>query len=49
MPYSQFTTIAKVKEAFNLNTAEGIRFLPEIDPIQPSSILVFTHIFSNPD
>lgn len=39
MPYSQFTTISKVKEAFNLTTAEGIRFLPEIDPIQPSSIL----------
>ncbi|MEQ9357109.1 hypothetical protein [Coleofasciculus chthonoplastes] len=39
MPYSQFTTLAKAKEAFNLTTAEGIRFLPEIDPIQPSSIL----------
>lgn len=40
MPYSQFTTIAKVKEAFNLTTAEGIRFLPEIEPIQPSSTLI---------
>ncbi len=39
MPYSQFTTMAKVKEAFNLTTREGIRFLPEIAPIQPSSIL----------
>jgi hypothetical protein len=39
MPYSQFTTLAKAKEAFNLTTAEGIRFLPEIDPVQPSSIL----------
>ena len=39
MPYSQFTTIAKVKEAFSLTTAEGIRFLPELEPIQPSSTL----------
>ncbi|MEQ8961010.1 MAG: hypothetical protein RLP02_24325, partial [Coleofasciculus sp. C2-GNP5-27] len=39
MPYSQFTTLAKAKEAFNLTTVEGIRFLPEIDPIQPSSTL----------
>lgn len=39
MPYSQFTTIAKAKEAFNLTTAEGIRFLPEIEPIQPSPTL----------
>jgi hypothetical protein len=39
MPYSQFTTITKVKEAFNLTTVEGIRFLPEIDPIQPSTVL----------
>lgn len=39
MPYSQFTTITQVKEAFNLTTVEGIRFLPEIEPIQPSTIL----------
>ena len=39
MPYSQFTTITKVKEAFNLTTVEGIRFLPEIDPIEPSTVL----------
>ena len=39
MPYSQFTTITKVKEAFNLTTVEGIRFLPEIEPIQPSTVL----------
>ena len=39
MPYSQFTTITKVKEAFNLTTVEGIRFLPEIAPIQPGSPL----------
>lgn len=37
VPYSQFTTITKVKEAFNLSTVEGVRFLPvSIDPI-PSS------------
>jgi hypothetical protein len=39
MPYSQFTTITKVKEAFNLTTVEGIRFFPEIEPIQPSTVL----------
>ncbi|MBD2180217.1 hypothetical protein [Aerosakkonema funiforme] len=42
MPYSQFTTITKVKEAFNLTTVEGIRFLPEIPPIQPSNTLAAT-------
>ncbi|OCR01041.1 hypothetical protein BCD67_16835 [Oscillatoriales cyanobacterium USR001] len=42
MPYSQFTTITKVKEAFNLTTIEGIRFLPEIVPIQPSNTLAAT-------
>lgn len=39
MPYSQFTTLAKAKEAFNLTTVENIRFLPEIEPIKPSSTL----------
>ncbi len=39
MPYSQFTTITKVKEAFNLTTVEGIRFLPAIAPIPPSTVL----------
>lgn len=39
MPYSQFNTITKVKEAFNLTSVEGIRFLPEIEPIQPSLVL----------
>jgi hypothetical protein len=39
MPYSQFTTITKVKEAFNLSTLEGIRFLPEIAAIPPSNTL----------
>ncbi|KMW70737.1 MAG: hypothetical protein WAN66_04800 [Limnoraphis robusta] len=39
MPYSQFNTITKVKEAFNLTSVEGIRFLPDIEPIQPSPVL----------
>jgi hypothetical protein len=42
MPYSQFTTITKVKEAFNLTTIEGIRFFPEIASIQPSNTLATT-------
>ena len=39
MPYSQFTTIGKVKAAFNLTVIEGIRFLPEIEPIAPTTVL----------
>lgn len=39
MPYSQFTTITKVKEAFQLSTLEGFRFLPEIVPISISETL----------
>lgn len=39
MPYSQFTTITKVKEAFQLSTIEGVRFLPKIAPISPSETL----------
>lgn len=39
MPYSQFTTIGKVKEAFHLTTVEGIRFMSQIEPIQPSATL----------
>lgn len=39
MPYSQFTTIGKVKVAFNLTVIEGIRFLPEIEPIAPTTVL----------
>jgi|GEM_PF-3270952 len=31
MPYSQFTTISKVKEAFGLKTHEGGRFIPISD------------------
>jgi len=38
--YSQFTTIGKVKEAFGINTVEGDRFLPEIEPITPSATLI---------
>jgi len=39
MPCSQFTTIGKVKEAFNLAVVAGIRFLPEIEPIAPATAL----------
>jgi hypothetical protein len=39
MFYNQFTTISKVKEAFNLTVVEGIRFLPDIEPIAPSTAL----------
>ncbi len=39
MPYSQFTTVSKVKEAFNLSTVEGERFLPEIAPLIPAETL----------
>ena len=39
MPYSQFATLGKVKEAFNLTVVEGIRFLPEIEPIAPTTVL----------
>ncbi|MUH01858.1 hypothetical protein F7734_60260 [Scytonema sp. UIC 10036] len=39
MPYSQFTTITKVKEAFDLSTVEGVRFLPETAAITPSNTL----------
>jgi hypothetical protein len=39
MPYSQFTTITKVKEAFDISTVEGVRFLPETAPVNPSNTL----------
>lgn len=35
MPYSQFT-LSKVKRSFDLTTVEDTRFLPPIEPIQPS-------------
>ncbi|MFB2921353.1 hypothetical protein [Aerosakkonema funiforme] len=42
MPYSQFTTISKVKAAFDLTVLEGSRFLPILDPIAPSDVLAGT-------
>ena len=39
MPYSQFTTIAKAKQAFGLTVQEGSRFIPPLNPIAPSDIL----------
>jgi hypothetical protein len=42
MPYSQFTTIRKAKEAFNLTVLEGDRFIPILDPILPSDVLAGT-------
>ncbi|MBD2438782.1 hypothetical protein [Nostoc sp. FACHB-110] len=39
MPYSQFTTISKVKEAFGLKTQEGGRFIPPTEPIEASPTL----------
>ena len=39
MPYSQFTSIGKAKEAFDLKTIEGGRFLPPTEPIVPSAAL----------
>jgi hypothetical protein len=39
MPYSQFTSIGKAKEAFGLKTLEGGRFIPPTEPIEPSPTL----------
>lgn len=39
MAYSQFKTLASVKEAFGLVTQEGVRFLPTLEPIEPSTTL----------
>jgi hypothetical protein len=39
MPYTQFTTIAKAKQAFDLTVQEGDRFIPPLSPIAPSEIL----------
>lgn len=39
MPYSQFTNISKAKEAFELKTKEGGRFIPPTQPIEPSATL----------
>ncbi|MBW4632630.1 MAG: hypothetical protein KME30_12265 [Iphinoe sp. HA4291-MV1] len=40
MPYSQFTNISKVKEAFGLKTQEGGRFLPPTEPSKASATLM---------
>jgi hypothetical protein len=40
MSYSQFKTLASVKEAFGIVTKEGIRFFPEdLPPLKPSQML----------
>lgn len=39
MPYSDFTSIGKVKQAFGINTVEGVSFFPTIEPIPPSTTL----------
>jgi hypothetical protein len=40
MSYSQFKTLASVKEAFGIGTKEGIRFFPEdLPPLVPSQML----------
>lgn len=39
MSYSQFKTLASVKEAFGLVSKEGMRFFPELAPIEPSMTL----------
>lgn len=38
MAYSDFT-LRKVKQSFDLTTVEGVRFLPEIPPLEPSAML----------
>jgi hypothetical protein len=40
MPYSQFTTIGKVKTAFEITVIENGRFIPEVNPIHASSVLL---------
>jgi hypothetical protein len=42
MPYSQFTTIRNVREAFQLTVLEGDRWLPMIEAIAPSHTLADT-------
>lgn len=39
MPYSQFKTLRSIKEKFGIQTQEGIRFIPEQQPISPSVTL----------
>jgi hypothetical protein len=40
MPYSQFTTIGKVKKAFEITVIENGRFIPEVNPISASGVLL---------
>lgn len=40
MPYSQFNTISKIKDAFGIKTVEGVGFLPKLEPITPSNTLI---------
>lgn len=39
MPYSEFTTLRKVREQFGITIAEAA-FLPAINPVVPSSLLL---------
>jgi len=39
MSYSQFKTLNSIKEAFSIQTREGIRFFPDLKPIEPSITL----------
>jgi hypothetical protein len=48
MPYSQFKTLASAKEAFGLVTREGVRFLPQLAPIAPSTTLASFLAYSLP-
>ena len=41
MAYSQFS-LSKVKQEFSLTTVEGVRFFPDIPPIDPSRLLTET-------
>jgi hypothetical protein len=39
MSYSQFKTLSSVLDTFGLDTEEGVRFFPDLDPISPSETL----------
>lgn len=39
MAYSQFKTLKSLKDTFGIQTQEGIRFIPEQQPIPPSDTL----------
>ncbi len=40
MPYSQFNTISQIKDTFGIKTVEGLRFIPQLEPITPSNTLI---------